>query len=195
VKGEGAVPSKKSVTADRNRMTLEAFADTIIPGEKRSSRDRAVAGAAKGGGAVEAGAVELIRLPAVGLVDVVDTLIEALNKHAEEYAGEHDLTLDAGMPPFVALDFDDRTALVQTLCDPVHPEKEMWVALAIFANMAYDSAAHLPTAKAIAARHPGLTAMGMFPPDGDGLWRFPRFSYGRALASIHPNTTATGSPA
>ncbi|MFD0887667.1 DUF5987 family protein, partial [Streptosporangium algeriense] len=30
-------------------MTLEAFADTIVPGEKRSPGDEAVAGAAEGG--------------------------------------------------------------------------------------------------------------------------------------------------
>lgn len=188
------MPSEIS-EADRSRMTLEAYADTIIPGEKRSPDDRAIAGAASGGGAVEAGAVELLRLSAVGLTEVLDTLVEALNNHAEEYAREHELELDDAVPPFVALEFADRTALVQELCDPVHPEKEMWVALALFSNMAYDSAAHLPTAKAIAEGHPGLVAMGVFPPDADGLWRFPRFSYGRALASLHPDTTPTGSPA
>ncbi|MET8067907.1 DUF5987 family protein, partial [Micromonospora sp. NPDC005313] len=36
-------------------MTLEAFADTIIPGERRHATDRAVAGAADGGGAVASG--------------------------------------------------------------------------------------------------------------------------------------------
>lgn len=39
-------------------MTLEAFADTIVPGEKRSPDDQAIAGAVTGGGAVVAGAVE-----------------------------------------------------------------------------------------------------------------------------------------
>jgi enediyne biosynthesis protein E8 len=185
----------ESSEADYSRMTIEAFADTIIPGEKRFPGDHAIAGATTGGGAVAAGAVELLQLPAVGIVGVLDTLVVALNNHAEEYAQEHELVLDESLPPFVALAFADRTALVQTLTDPVHPEKEMWVALALFSNMAYDSAAHLPTAQAIEAGHPGLIAMGVFRPDADGLWRFPKFSYGRALASLHPNTTSNGSPA
>jgi len=45
-------------------MTLEAFADTIVPGEKRSPDDHAIAGAASGPGAVGAGALELLRTPA-----------------------------------------------------------------------------------------------------------------------------------
>jgi hypothetical protein len=65
----------------------------------------------------------------------------------------------------------------------------------MFSTMAYDSAAHLPTAQALADGHPGLTAMGFRRPDDDGLWRFPRFSYQRPLARPHPQTTPTGSPA
>lgn len=180
---------------DQSRMTIEAFADTIIPGEKRFPGDDAIAGATTGGGAVAAGAVELLQLSAVGLVDTLDMLVVTLNDHAERYAQEHELELNKSLPPFVALPFSDRTALVQTLTDPTHPEKELWVGLALFSNMAYDCAAHLPTATAIENGHPGLVAMGVFKPDTDGLWRFPRFSYGRALASLHPNTTVNGSPA
>jgi hypothetical protein len=176
-------------------MTLEAFADTIIPGEKRSPDDHAVAGAAVGAGAVEAGAVELLRLPAVGLSEVLDALVDALNVHGQQYADQHALPLDDSLPAFVALDYAHRTALVQTLTTPGHPEKEIWVGLALFSNMAYDTAAHLPTAQALATDHPGLRAMGFAEPDSDGLWRFPEYSYGRALASLHPDTTPTGSPA
>lgn len=175
--------------------TLEAFADTIVPGEKRHPDDRAVAGAAPGAGAVAAGAMELLELPAVGLVDVLDALVAGLNTHAEEYAAERELAPDDTVPPFVALPFADRTALVQQLTAVDHPEKELWVGLAMFSTMAYDSAPHLPTAQALADGHPGLTAMGFHRPDDDGLWRFPRFSYQRPLARPHPQTTPTGSPA
>ena len=48
-------------------MTLEAFADTFVPGEKRSPDDVAIAGAAAGPGAVEAGALELLEMPATGV--------------------------------------------------------------------------------------------------------------------------------
>lgn len=81
------------------------------------------------------------------------------------------------------------------LTKPGHPEKEGWVSLALFCNMAYDTAPHRHTAEALAAGHPGLLALGYRLPDADGLWRFPKFSYGRKLAELHPDTTPSGSPA
>jgi enediyne biosynthesis protein E8 len=176
-------------------ITLEAFADTILPGAKRSPDDRAIAGAAPDPGAVDAGALELLRTPATGVTAGLPYLAQSLNAHAVSYADERGITLDDDVPPFVALSFADRTALVQQLTAPGHPEKEGWVGLALFCNMAYDSAAHLHTAEAIANGHPGLLAMGFAAPDPDGLWRFPEYSYGRKLADLHPDTTATGSPA
>ncbi|WP_343447731.1 DUF5987 family protein [Micromonospora schwarzwaldensis] len=176
-------------------MTIEAYADTIVPGEKRSPDDRAIAGAASGGGAVASGAIELLETPGGGLAPALDALAISLNDHATEYAQERGLVLDDDVPPFVGLSFDDRTALVQLLTAPENPEKQMWVALALFSNMAFDSAAHVGTLDAIAAGHPGLLTIGYFRPDTDGVWRFPQFSYGRRLADSHPNTTTTGSPA
>lgn len=174
--------------------TLEAYADTIIPGEKRHPADRVVAGAAEGGGAVVAGAVELLEGAEGGLEPMLDTLVESLNAHARDYADRHGLTLDGDVPPFVALPFADRTALVRALTAPDHPEKELWTAIAIFSYMAFDSAAHLSTTDAIAAGHVGLATLGYAPPDPDGLWRFPDHSYGRAMAPLHPDTDpATGS--
>jgi enediyne biosynthesis protein E8 len=175
--------------------TLEAFADTIVPGEKRWPGDRAVAGAAPGGGAVACGAIELLETPATGITEGLDPLASALNDHARTYAAEHGAELDDSVPPFVALSHPDRTALVRSLVAPGHPEKEGWVSLALFCNMAFDTGAHMHTTDAIAAGHPGLVAMGFTKPDSDGLWRFPSFSYGRALAERHPNTTPSGSPA
>lgn len=176
-------------------MTIEAFADTIVPGEKRSPDDTAIAGAAAGGGGVAAGAVELVRAPATGLADAADNLADALNRHAQAHAAEHGLNPGASVPPFVALPFAHRTALVQALTAPGHAEKDLWVLLALFCFMAFDTAAHMHTADAIAAKHPGLTAMGFASPDADGLWRFADYSYGRPLASLHPDTSPSGSPA
>ena len=176
-------------------MTLESFADTIVPGEKRSPGDVAVAGASTGGGAVESGAVELLRDPATGIASALGDLAVLLNKHAAEYAAERGLVLDPSLPAFVALGFDDRTALVQALTAPGHPEKEVWISVALFSNMAFDTAAHMHTTDAIASGHPGLLAMGFAAPDSDGLWRFPDYTYGRPLAERHPNTTPSGSPA
>ncbi|MBA9005612.1 MULTISPECIES: DUF5987 family protein [Thermomonospora] len=175
-------------------MTLEAFADTIVPGERRSPDDRAVAGAAEGPGAVAAGAVELLRTPATGIHTDLPVLADMLNEHARAYADQHGLTLDPGVPAFVALAFEDRTALVRSLVAPGHPEKDAWVLLALFSNMAFDTAAHMHTRDALAEGHPGLLAMGLMEPSPDGLWRFPAYSYGRRLADVHPDTTPSGSP-
>jgi enediyne biosynthesis protein E8 len=174
-------------------LTLEAFADTIIPGEKRSADDLAIAGVATGGGAVASGALELLADPATGVTDGLGPLSQALNGHAQAYAAEQGLELDGEVPAFVALPYEHRAALIQRLTTPGHPEKEGWVLLALFSNMAFDVAAHLHTAEAIAAGHPGLTAMGFAKPDADGLWRFPEYSYRRPLADLHPNTIPSGS--
>lgn len=179
--------------------TLEAFADTIIPGEKRSPDDRAIAGVADGGGAVAAGALELLQMPATGVTAGLDYLAGALNTHAQAYAVEHGLELGAdgadgdGVPPFVALPYEHRAALVQRLTARANPERDGWVLLALFSNMAFDLAAHRSTAEAIADGHPGLLAMGFTEPDADGLWRFPDYSYGRQLANLHPDTIPSGS--
>lgn len=184
-----------SADGSARTMTLEAFADTIIPGAKRWPGDRAVAGVSADGGAVASGAVELLETPATGVTAGLEPLAVSLNGHARAYAAEHGLVLDSDVPPFVALTYEHRVALVRRLTTPGHPEKDGWVLLALFSNMAYDSAAHMSTADALAAGHPGLTSMGFARPDDDGLWRFPRFSYGRKLAEPHPNTTPSGSPA
>ncbi len=135
-------------------MTLEAWADTIIPGEKRWPDDRAIAGVSTGGGSVAAGAIEVLQTDA-----------------------EH------------------RIALVDRLCKPGHPEKQIWVNLAVFSNMAFDTGTHLSTPEALAAGHPGLTHIGFRKPDADGIWRFPDYTYHRQLAQPHPDTTPSGSPA
>jgi hypothetical protein len=175
--------------------TLEAFADTIIPGEKRFPDDHAIAGVSSGGGAVAAGAIELLETEATGVTAGLTPLSQVLNQHATAYAERNGLPPAEVVPPFVGLSYEHRSALVQELTAPGHPEKDGWVVLALFSNMAYDSAAHLHTADALAAGHPGLTAMGFEQPNADGLWRFPAFSYGRKLADIHPDTTESGSPA
>lgn len=176
-------------------LTLEAFADTIIPGRKRFPEDRAIAGVCADAGAVEAGAIELMETPATGMTAGLDPLSQNLNQHATRYAERIGLPLDADVPAFVALPFEHRSALVEELTTPGHPEKDGWVLLALFSNMAYDIAPHLHTAEALETGHPGLTAMGFAKPNADGLWRFPEFSYGRQLAQLHPDTTESGSPA
>jgi enediyne biosynthesis protein E8 len=60
-----AVPLPLSLDAET--LTLEAWSDTMVPGAKRSADDRAIAGATAGPGAVQAGAVDMMRFGPVGL--------------------------------------------------------------------------------------------------------------------------------
>jgi enediyne biosynthesis protein E8 len=180
---------------DFTTTTLEAFADTFVPGEKRSADDVAIAGAAPGPGAVAAGAMELLQTPATGVSEGLDGLAELLNDHARRYAAEHEIDLDLGVPPFAGLGYRDRGALIEALTAPDHPEKDFWILTALFCFMAFDTAAHMDTATALASGHPGLATMGFAHPGPDGLWRFPDYSYGRPLARIHPDTTPSGDPA
>ncbi|MEU5921295.1 DUF5987 family protein [Streptomyces sp. NPDC047141] len=189
------IPERRVDIGDEATITLEAYADTIVPGEKRWPGDRAIAGVSTGGGSVTAGALDLLRWDATGIHDGLEDLAKLVNGHATAYAAKAGLTLDTDVPPFVALDYDDRVALIVELTTPGHEEKDFWVLLSLFCNMAYDSAAHLHTAEALAAGHPGLEAMGITQPDADGLWRFQDFGYGRQLAAHHPDTTLSGSPA
>ncbi|MGH3756273.1 DUF5987 family protein [Actinophytocola sp.] len=174
--------------------TLEAFADTIVPGAKRFPGDHAIAGVVDDPGAVEAGALEVLADPASGVAAGLAPLSQALNAHASAYADHAGLTLSDGVPPFVALGYDDRAALVAELTAPGHPERDGWILLAMFSNMAFDIAPHRHTGEALAEGHPGLLAIGFAQPDTDGLWRFPDFGYRRELAKRHPNTTESGSP-
>jgi len=174
-------------------VVLEAFADTIIPGEKRHPDDRAVAGVSAGGGAVASGAIAVLESPEGGMEPALGDLARALDGHAARYRAARGLPADE-REPFVGLGYDDRLALVGDLLAPEHPERIMWAGLAMFSFMAFDTGAHLHTVDAIAAGHPGLAILGFAPPDEDGLWRFPQHSYGRQLADIHPHTDHTGSP-
>ena len=121
-------------------LTLEAYADTFVPGARRSEDDLAIAGAASGPGAVEAGAVQLLETPATGVTEGLTSLVHALNEHAGAYATERGLVVPADIPPFVALSFADRTALVRGLIAPDHPEKDIWILVALFCFMAFDKA-------------------------------------------------------
>jgi enediyne biosynthesis protein E8 len=175
-------------------MTLEAYADTIIPGEKRHPEDHAIAGVSEGGGSVAAGALQLLEDPASGVAAGLPYLAQAVNGHAQAYAQEHGRELDPELPAFVALSYEDRAEIIAALTKPGHPERDGWILLAQFCSMAYDIAPHRHTLEALEEGHPGLTALGLSKPDADGFWRFKDFSYGRKLANIRPDTTPSGSP-
>jgi hypothetical protein len=181
-------------STDAMTTTLEAFADTLIPGRKRFDGDVAVAGVVKGAGAVEAGAVDLMWFPPAAVGPVLPGFVSMLNARAAAYAAQHRVVIDPTLPPFVALDFANRTRLCLELLDPAARDYLLWWALAAMPFLAFHTAGHLHTAAAVRAGHPGLRAIDFPHPDHDGLWRFPHFSYRRKLARSHPHTTATGNP-
>jgi hypothetical protein len=143
---------------------------------------------------VQAGVWDLMNDADVGLAPVLPALVGLLNTAAAGYAVTHRVSLDLTVPPFVALPFEHRTALARQLLDPSRVDQLLWYALAAMALLAFHTAAHLDTAAAVRAGHPGLAWIQFPQPDADGLWRFPHFSYRRALAHQHPRTTRTGNP-
>jgi enediyne biosynthesis protein E8 len=173
--------------------TLEAFADTLIPGEKRSAADRAIAGGGVGAGAVQAGALQLLSSPRSGLASLLPALSSQLNADVVAFAAARGIDLDPAVPPLVALDFPMRTAFLVELMAGAGASQAPFLLLALVVFLAYHAAAHLPTVDAVREHHPGLAAIGFPLPQADGLWRFPDFSYRRRLARRHPRTRR-GSP-
>lgn len=190
------VPPAYGQSMDRPSMiqTLEAFADTLIPGEKRYANDLAIAGAVSGPGAVQGGAIEMMTYPPVGLANSLPDVALVLNLRTVLYAVTHDVKLSLQVPPFVELDFASRTALLLEILDGNGPLHDAYYALASVVFLGYNTAAYLDTAEAIRDGHPGLKALGFPPPDADGVWRFPEFSYRRVLATPHPDSR-NGQPA
>lgn len=188
-------PGSAYASGSVQRDTLDAWADTVVPGVKRSATDRAIAGAAPGPGAVQAGSWDLYNDPEVGLAAVLPGLVAAINTEAIAYAGTHKIVLDVRVPAFVSLDFAARTAVVEALVAGTGVVQLVWYALVALAMLAFHTAAQLDTAQAIRQGHPGLTWIGFPAPNADQIWRFPDFSYEQVLAAVHPLTTASGSPA
>ena len=184
-----SVPSAFGQGMDRPNMTqtLEAFADTLIPGEKRFPGDRAIAGVVSGAGAVQAGAIEMLDFVGFKLEELAFVAL-LLNVHAFAYATGHGIRLTLEVPPFVELDFASRTALLVEILDGNGLDQGVFYGLASVCFVAYHTAGNLPTAEAIREGHPGLAAIGFPPPDPDGIWRFPEFSYRRVLARPHPRS-------
>jgi hypothetical protein len=190
------ITSAYGQSMDRPSMiqTLEAFADTLIPGEKRYAGDLAIAGAVSGAGAVQGGAIEMMTYPPVGLAKTLPDVALVLNLRTVLYALTHNIKLSLQMPPFVELDFASRTGLLLEILDGNGPLHDAYYGLASVAFLGYYTAGYLDTADALRDGHPGLKAIGFPPPDPDGVWRFPEFSYRRVLAVPHPDSR-NGQPA
>jgi len=182
-------------TSDPETLTIEAVADTLIPGAKRFDGDVAIAGVSHGAGAVQAGAIDFIRFRGTGVGAALPAFAAAVNAEAVGYAAEHGIAPDPTVPPFVGFAYTDRKAMLDGLLNVGGGEEQLfWFALAGLVFLAYHTAGYLDTAEAVRQGHPGLKAIGFPKPDRDGLWRFPKFSYRRKLADLHPHTTESGNP-
>ncbi|MFE5946644.1 DUF5987 family protein [Streptomyces sp. NPDC056480] len=175
--------------------TLEAFADTLIPGERRFPGDSSIAGVVEGPGAVQAGAIQVLQSSKLPLSPLLPGIATLLNARATAYAAVRLIWLPVTRPAFVGLSFTHRTRLVSGLFDASDVDRQIWQVLSLLTGLAFDSASHVDTAEAVKQRHGGLAWTGFPPPGEDGLWRFAQYSYGRPLADLHSQTTASGSPA
>lgn len=175
--------------------TLEAFADTIIPGQRRFPGDLPIAGVVAGPGAVQAGVLQTLASPRLPLAPWLPEIAVLLDARALAWAAAHLLLLPTAWPAFVGLPHPHRTALVAGLYRPGEVDRPIWQTLGLLVGLAFDTAAHQNTAVALATGHPGLAWIGFPSPDADGLWRFPDHSYNQPLAALHPTTTSSGSPA
>ncbi|MFJ7305902.1 DUF5987 family protein [Streptomyces sp. NPDC099088] len=174
---------------------MEAYADTLIPGERRYPGDRPIAGAVDGPGAVQAGALQVLTLPQLSLAPLLPDIAALLNARAFAFAASHLILLPPSLPAIVGMSFTHRTAFVRGLFGTDEPDRLIWQLLSLLIYLSFDTAAHQDTVQAMETHHPGLVWLGFPPPDPDGLWRYVDYSYGTALAALHPTTTDSGSPA
>lgn len=197
--GTIAVPAQRAAastaTDSWTAQTLLAFADTLIPGGQRFPGDVVVAGVVSGPGAADAGVIDLLTSPQLPLAPLLPSIAGLLDTRAIVYATARLIWLPPLRPPFVGLPFTHRTTVVGSLFGPDDADRPIWQVLSMLVGLAFDTAGQYDTSQALAQEHPGLKWLNFPPPDADGLWRFPHFSYGRPLASKHPDTTPSGSPA
>lgn len=161
--------------------TLQAFADTMIPGRKIALTESgnpinqlAIAGVDPQPGAVEADALELFHHPEVGFDVLEPAFLADLQARSLLQGGD-----------FLHLDYDGRVAACLSGLDFSNPTRLIWEAAAAVPFTAFCAAALIRNATA--AQACGYQVMGLpgIAPDG-----YSAFSYQRALSR---ELTQTGS--
>jgi hypothetical protein len=153
--------------------TLQAYADTIIPGRKAERTDLgnailpgAIAGVDHRPGAVEADALALYHHPLVGFDALEPGFLADLQGRSLPRGG-----------PFLSLPFDKRVEVCREGLDFSNEGRPVWEAAAAVPFTAFCAAALVPEQSA--ARASGYRVMGL---PGAAPRGYRRFSYRRRLA-------------
>ena len=153
--------------------TLQAFADTIVPGRKAEKTDLgdeihpdAIAGVDDEPGAVEADVIRLYHHPLTGFDTLQPVFLAELGTRSLQQGG-----------PFLGLDFDARTAVLLQALSFDNPDRVLYEAAAAVPFTAFCAAAVHETGTSENAS--GYRVMG-YP--GAAPQGYRRYSYGRQLA-------------
>ena len=153
--------------------TLQAFADTMIPGRKASRTDlgnpidpRAIAGVDGRPGAVEADALALFHHPLIGFDALEGPFLGDLNARALQHGGE-----------FVSMGFDDRVRVCIDGLAFSNQTRVLWEAAAAVPFTAFCAAALIP--EQTAAKASGYRVMGL---PGKAPHGYRGFSYRKKLS-------------
>jgi hypothetical protein len=154
--------------------TMQAFADTIIPGRKADRTDlgneihpQAIAGADARPGAVEADALALYHHPLTGFDALQPAFLAELSQRS----------INIGNGDFLSLNFDRRVAVCKAGLDFGNPARVVWEAAAAVPFTAFCAAALVPEQRAEKAS--GYRVMGL---PGAELVGYRGFSYRRKLS-------------
>jgi hypothetical protein len=158
--------------------TLQAFADTIIPGRKAATTDlgdpihpQAIAGVDPDPGAVEADALRLFHDPLVGFDALEPAFLADLSARALVQGGT-----------FLSLSYDKRTQVLLAAFDFQNPTRILYEAAAAVPFTAFCAAAeHLNGNSGNASGYRVMGYPGGGPNDAPVMYPY-SFSYGRRLA-------------
>jgi hypothetical protein len=154
--------------------TLQAFADTLIPGRKATKTDLgdeihplAIAGVDKRPGAVEADALRVFHDPLIGFAALSGPFLTDLSTRS----------LQQGNPSFLMLSFKQRTAVCKQALSFSNPDRVLYEAAAAVPFAAFCAAVEHPIGTSRNAS--GYRVMG-YPGAAPNGYR--GFSYARKLA-------------
>jgi hypothetical protein len=166
-----ADPALAAVATDE--ATMQAFADTIIPGRKAAMTDLgdeihpdAIAGVDNEPGAVEADVMRLYHHPLTGFDALEPAFLADLSTRSLQQGG-----------PFLGLDFEQRSAVLLQALSFDNPDRVLYEAAAAVPFTAFCAAAVHETGTSKNAS--GYRVMG-YP--GAAPQGYRRYSYGRKLA-------------